>query len=52
MVRGGIFLKKYLFLTYDGQSTYSDVTHWSFDDIWEWLENDDDYRFNPRCIFR
>lgn len=45
-------MERCLVLTYEGRSMYSDVTHWSFDDIWVWLKNDTDYRFNPRCVFR
>ena len=48
----GECVKKCLVLTLNNRSMYSDVTHWSFDDIWIWLKNDTDYRFNPRCIFR
>ena len=41
-------IRKCLVLTLNGQSMFSEVSHWSFDDIWEFLEDDEDLR----CLFR
>ena len=42
---------KQMVFTYDNVSVYSMVSNWSFEDIWMKLENDEQYEFNPRCIF-
>lgn len=45
-------MSKCLVITLNGQSMFSEVTHWTFDDVWKYLEIMDDEEANLRCLFR
>lgn len=39
-------------ITLNGQSMFSEVSHWTFDSVWECLEIVEDEEGNLRCLFR
>lgn len=45
-------MRKCLVITLNGQSMFSEVSHWTFDDVWEYLEIMEDEEGNLRCLFR
>ena len=45
-------MRKCLVITLNGQSMFSEVIHWTFDDVWKHLEIMDDEEANLRCLFR
>lgn len=45
-------MRKCLVITLNGQSMFSEVLHWMFDDVWEYLEIMKNEETNLRCLFR
>ena len=45
-------MRKCLVITLNGQSMFSEVSHWIFDDVWYYLELMEDEEGNLRCLFR
>jgi len=50
--REGNVMSKCLVITLNGQSMFSEVSHWTFDNVWKYLEIMEDEEGNLRCLFR